>query len=82
MVPSHCSPSLGLGDWHEQARLWVREMDGISCDQEICMYSTREKQPQGWPGGGQEGREEKGCRGWGLTLVLRLDSELSPCGEL
>lgn len=57
-------------------------MDGIGCDQGLCVSSRKEKQ-QGWLGRGQE---ESGGRGQaevgGLTLVLRLESELSPCGEL
>lgn len=45
------------------------------------MHSRREKDEAGMAGrrgGRKSGQAEVG----GLTLVLRLDSELSPCGEL
>lgn len=41
------------------------------------------KQQQGRLGGGRGGQGgRQGGRGWGLTLLLRPASELSPCGEL
>lgn len=54
-------------------------MDGV--DDEggyACAAGGREK--QGWPHGGQGVGGEAGRLG--LTLALRLDSELSPWGEL
>lgn len=47
-----------------------------------CAAGGREKK-QGWLGGWQGGKGGKEEAEVGeLTLVLRLESELSPCGEL
>lgn len=59
-------------------------MDGIGYDQELWVCSRREREEAGMARrmAGRKGRKSGEAEVGGLTLVLRLESELSPCGEL